>query len=181
MNKVLLIASMLLLPGALGWKPLKLDLRPWLRSSIQTSPGEVVANGMRVRWTFEHDRIWIEMEAPTRGWIAVGFNHTRDLTACYLLMGAVSEGEVKVEPHYTFRPGHYVSFAKLGVPSRVEAIEGGEDEQGTWLRFSLPVRAQARYARDLLPGKDFVLHLAYSQEDDFAHHSRMRTAVRVQW
>ena len=58
----------------------------------QDSMKEVRKNNMRVSWKLEKEYIQFEMEAPTNGWVAIGFNETTSLAGTYLLTyGAYSK------------------------------------------------------------------------------------------
>ena len=54
---------------------------------------KITKNQMTVCWEYKADRIYFEMEAPTNGWIAIGFNSRNQIVGSYLLMGQCSRGE----------------------------------------------------------------------------------------
>lgn len=137
-------------------------------------------NGMTVSWLYQQDRIYFELEAPTEGWIAIGFNSTNVLPGSYLLMGNLIAGKPEVVEHYTLRPGDYRPVSELGGSAQIRDVSGTESEGKTRIRFSVPIESRNQYAKNLVEGSSWTLHMAYSQEDDFQHHSRMRTAVEVQ-
>jgi DOMON domain len=136
-------------------------------------------NGMKVRWEHQASRIYFDMEAPTDGWVAIGFNHSENTTGNYLLMGNIVNGVVNVVEHYTSSPGSYQSFEALKTNPSVADVEGKETVKNTYIRFSLPVKATNSYARNLSPPNEYVLLMAYSREDDFQHHSMMRTSSNI--
>lgn len=136
-------------------------------------------NGMKVRWWFEEERLFIEMTAPTEGWVTIGFNEKSSIQGAYLLMGRVQNGVPEVVEHYAIRPGVYRELTELCCPPQVVIDTGIEQVGGTKLRFSIPTHPANDYAKPLRPGQQYTLVLAYSQSDDFQHHSRMRTAVSV--
>ncbi len=140
----------------------------------------VQRNGMKVIWEYRQSRLFFEMTAPTDGWVAIGFNTSEDIIGNYLLMGQVVDGRAKVVEHYTLSPGHYESFSAMRVAASVKDVEGVENERNTTLKFSVPITPANSYAKRLDEGTSYILLLAYSQEDDFQHHSMMRTALRIQ-
>ncbi len=137
-------------------------------------------NGMTVHWKYTNDRVYFEMKAPTKGWVAIGFNETEHITGNYLLMGNVINNRANVVEHITLGPGSYQSFATLKKETSVKDIKGIEDREGTTLQFSVPITSNNPYTKDLSERKRYVLLLAYSQEDDFQHHSMMRTLISIQ-
>jgi DOMON domain len=136
-------------------------------------------NGMTVTWYHQNERIYFGLSAPTDGWVAIGFNVSDDIKGTYLLMGNVIDDKPTVMEHYTVSAGNYKPLTAFAVPTQVQHIEGVESKKNTVLNFSLPVKAISKYQKDLLPGKKYVLHIAYSREDDFQHHSMMRTTVNI--
>ncbi len=135
---------------------------------------------MEVKWAFVDEQILFEMSAPTNGWIAIGFNESNELAGTYLLMGAVRKGRPVVEEHYTLAPGDYPSFKELGEPAGILSKDGNEIEGVTMIRFSLSQKSFYQYSKKLTPGSKYNMLMAYSQEDDFEHHSIMRTSILIQ-
>ncbi len=140
---------------------------------------EVLKSGMTVRWHYKNDRVFFVMEAPTSGWVAIAFNSGPDMTGAYLLMGRVVDGKAELVEHYTSAPGNYNPITLLGADAQVANVDGSEKGEYTKVSFSLPVKALSKYQRDLKEGLAYTMTLAYSREDDFQHHSMMRTWVKV--
>ena len=136
-------------------------------------------NGMKVSWHFKNERIYFEMSAPTDGWITIGFNTNSGIQGASLLMGNVIDGKTNLVEHYTSNPGNYKPITELGAAAQVENIEGTEGNNFTQIKFSLPIEALSQYQKDLKPNMDYFMILAYSREDDFQHHSMMRTHIKV--
>ena len=141
----------------------------------------ITKNDMTVTWKHKEARVHFEMKAPTNGWVAIGFNTSQSITGTYLLMGRVVNGVAEVVEHYTLSPGKYKPLETLGAESAVEDVAGSETQEGTTLKFSLPISALNTYARNLSRGETYVLLMAFSREDDFQHHSMMRTAEKVKF
>jgi hypothetical protein len=139
----------------------------------------IAQGGMTVTWHHQNERIYFEMTAPTEGWVAIGFNFSDDITDTYLLMGNVVTNTPTVAEYYTVSTGNYKPITAFAVPPQVQHVTGLEGKNNTQLNFSVPVKAISKYQKDLLPGMEYVLHIAYSREDDFQHHSMMRTAVKI--
>lgn len=145
----------------------------------QDSMKEVRKNNMTVCWKMEKEYIQVEMEAPTNGWIAIGFNETSSLKGTYLLMGRIRKGKAEVVEHYTEKLGNYKPIADLGVPNQVISISGHEKGNLTKLKFSIPISKSSKYHKQLSTETKWTLLLAYSVDDDFQHHSIMRTSMEI--
>ncbi len=139
----------------------------------------VYKNRMSVQWKFEADRLYFELEAPTAGWVAIGFNTNEEMKGNYLIMANIINNEVNVEEHYTSSPGNYKSFKLLHINSSVLNVSGTSKHDSSFIRFSLPILANSKFARDFVKGQPYWLMLAYSEADDFQHHSMMRTFEKI--
>lgn len=140
---------------------------------------KIEKNGMKVCWQFNDDKVDFEVFAPTKGWVAIGFNEKSDLVGNNLIMGNVENGKITVSDRYIVGFGNHQVVESLGGVNHLSNIEGKENEKGTTIRFSVLKTAMDEYHYDLLREKVFHLLIAYSQEDDFSHHSRMRTSIEI--
>ena len=136
-------------------------------------------NGMKVTWKYKNDRIHFTMSAPTKGWVAIGFNSQSGTKGTYLIMGKVENKKSTVTEYYTLSPGNYKPINVLGDSIEVKDVSGSEKKKFTQLKFSLPISSLSKYKRDLSKGKSYYLLLAFSESDDFEHHSRMRTEMKI--
>lgn len=140
---------------------------------------EISKNNMTVKWEIEQGLIYFEMEATTEGWVAVGFSECSSLTGTYLLMGRVKDGKPEVVEHHTSKPGSYKPIVQYGIASQITNISGTETGNFTRLKFSIPIKATSKYHKELLTGSKWTLLMAYSLDDEFQHHSIMRTSVDI--
>ncbi len=149
--------------------------------AAQTNPNmkKIAQNGMTVDWEIDQERLLLTIQAPTSGWVAVGFNTRDGLTGTNLIMTAVEGAETNISDRYIVAPGDHRSVADLGGKSAVTLIAGVENATGTTVRFALSLKAADRFHLDLAEGKTLHLLMAFSREDDFAHHSMMRTSVQI--
>lgn len=145
----------------------------------QDNMNEVGKNNMTVRWKIEKEHIHFEVEAPTNGWVAIGFNETTSLAGTYLLMGRIRKGKAELVEHYTEKPGSYKPIADYGILSQATGISGDEKGNTTRLHYAIPIKKASKYHKQLSPDSKWTLLLAYSLDDDFQHHSIMRTSVEI--
>jgi len=136
-------------------------------------------NGMTISWYHHKDRVYFEMEAPCPGWVAIGFNESAALPGTYLVMGNVVNGTATVTEHHTFKPGDYRALPAIGAGNRVEDVSGSQTDNKTIIHFSLPVDGEDKYRKNLSKDLEYSLLIAFSREDDFQHHSIMRTSTTI--
>ncbi|PCE66630.1 DOMON domain-containing protein [Sediminicola luteus] len=146
---------------------------------LYAQPKSVQVKNMTVHWSHETERVNFVIQAPTQGWVAIGFNEKPGLSGTYLLMGRINGHKVEIVEHFTLRPGDYRPLTTFGAPISVSETAGHENEKLSTVRFSLPHQPKSPYQKNLKPGKSYHLLLAYSQEDDFKHHSIMRTSIQI--
>ncbi|MEZ4887976.1 MAG: DOMON domain-containing protein [Chitinophagales bacterium] len=139
---------------------------------------QIEKNGMKICWQINGDKVDFEVFAPTKGWVAIGFNETSQLVGNNLIMGKVENG-ITVSDRYIVGFGDHQTVESMGGTNHLSNIEGKEDNSGTTIRFSINADSLDKYHYDLLKDKPFTLLIAYSQEDDFSHHSRMRTSIDI--
>lgn len=160
--------------------PIFMTILSMLANVSQKPMKEVSKNGMTVQWEIVADSLQVIVFAPTQGWVAIGFNERDELTGTHLIMGSVKNGEVLIEDRYIRKPGDHVSVRALGGVDALAHRKGEETKNGTTLEFRFPLKVEDSYHCLLAPGKSYYLLLAYSESDDFDHHSRMRTSVKIQ-
>ena len=147
--------------------------------SSQEEENNVVMNRMAVRWEVQDDKISFELSAPEHGWLAIGFNTGEHLSGTHLIMACVKDNKVEAKDYYIQSPGKYKAITELGGKGIVYNTEGYEGFSGTQVKFTLPLDHRAEYYLPLQEGKEYKLLMAYSMEDDFDHHSIMRTSTTI--
>ena len=120
------------------------------------------ARDMQFSWSIQGDVLQGTMRAKTRGWLAVGFNKNSGLKGARLIMASLHKNKARVEEHVVDPPRHWF---KEG--STVRLISAEEKGYHTQVKFSLPLE----HFRE---GEEIELILAFSDYDDFDHHSAMR-------
>ncbi|WP_456459487.1 DOMON domain-containing protein [Reichenbachiella sp.] len=145
---------------------------------VQKKSKRIEQNGMAVTWFFTNQRVHFEVSAPTTGWVTVGFNETNSLNGAYLLMSRVYDSCPEVVEHTVLSHGVYRPIEE--VLTSVADVEGIENMIASRIQFSLPTSNYAKHAKMLEEGQQIYMTLAYSESDDFQHHSIMRTTVQVQ-
>ena len=138
----------------------------------------VERDGTTFAWSHRVGRLFGELSAPTKGWLAVGFNDESILKGTRFLIGVVDDKAVRAEMHIADPPRHQ-PVESLGGLSDIRDLRGQWESGRSRIVFSLPHRSTDRFAIDLMPGRSTHLMLAWSHEPDFAHHSAWRRHIDV--
>ncbi|MDZ7794579.1 MAG: DOMON domain-containing protein [Spirochaetia bacterium] len=155
-------------------------------SSEQNSTSEqpqnstsVSAEGINLNWDIEGDKATFTLEAPTTGWVAVGFNPTRMMQDANLIIGYVENGEAAVRDDFGNYYTSHDSDLNMGGSDDVADFHGTESEGTTSLTFTIPLDSGDEYDQPLTPGEELDLILAYGDTDDFdtIHNKATKTTV----
>lgn len=152
---------------------------PSINAQKKNTMNQVEKNGMQVQWKWEEDFLCVQVFAPKDGWVAIGLNSKSGLTGTNLIMGSVKNNNVKIEDRYVLKPGNHQAIESLGGGDILIEKRGTEDERGTTIFFEIPTQPNDEFHQNIKKGKEYFMLLAYSSDDDFGHHSMMRTEVKI--
>jgi hypothetical protein len=145
-----------------------------LVSRAAAETGKTVADdGVRFAWSHRGGRLHAILEAPTRGWIAAGFNAAATLEGTRFVIAAVALARIVAEEHIALVPDHKRVELLGGAPA-LRDVEGAFATGVSRLRFSLPEAVPGPHPLDLGPGRRTHLMLAWSMAPEFDHHSAWR-------
>lgn len=139
----------------------------------------VQLGGMSWSCAQERDYLVMKLYAPTTGWLGVGFNHHNNIVHSDLLLFNVRDGQVNKQDMYVRGIGDPQLDSHLGGSTDVEIIAFEETAEHTFICFRRPYQVDDRFDFSLVRDQEFWLILAYSIDDDFRHHSRMRQHQKV--
>ena len=134
---------------------------------------------MKISWEHHKDRVTFTASAPDDGWVALGFNSKNDIVGSNLIMVGVKGTTATAQDFYVVSAGNPKPVGTLGSTSQVENAVGQDKNGITTISFSIPIKALDQYHQDLSKGRQLWLICAYSMEDEFDHHSRMRRHVQI--
>jgi hypothetical protein len=145
----------------------------------KTDFNSTTVNGMTFQWRFSKDHLQCKATAPTDGWVAIGFNTKNELSGTNLIMGAVEQDYITIDDRFIVKPGDHKSIIELGGSEAVAQRRGKEENGKTSISFSIPLSVNDKFHHNLIEGKEYYVLMAFSQEDDFQHHSIMRTTIKI--
>lgn len=140
---------------------------------------KVERNGMVFEWIIEGKNLRCKILAPTTGWVAIGFNTHSGLAGTNLIMGAVEQEFYRIDDRYIVAPGNHKSMIQMGVEDQIILKNGKEWQGKTAIEFIIPLQSKDKYHLQLNEGSEYHLLMAFSAEDDFDHHSMMRTSTKI--
>ncbi len=144
--------------------------------SLQAQKGVTLGN-MNMTYQIVGDEIQIQLKAPTTGWLGIGFNSTNSIVKSDLYLPRVRNGSLEGIDMYVAGAGNPKNDTLLGGSNNLKLINGIEDNNSTELTFRLPLPSNDKYDYTHSLSREFWLILAYSQSDDYNHHSTMRKHV----
>lgn len=143
------------------------------RGAAETHTIDLSTDGTSFRARHTSGRLMSNFTAPTRGWVAVGFNNQERLEGTRFVIGAMRQDRFHVEEHIAVGPGH-PRVQDLGLEGAVQDVTGAVSNDQTMIAFSLPHVFADTDNPTLLSGTSSYLMLAWSHETDFGHHSAWR-------
>lgn len=154
---------------------------PLLLSLQSYAQQEVNIGGMNFRYEIIHDSIYGFLSAPTRGWIMIGFNSKNSVEGADFKFFRMVNGTVEVSDRKNIGNRTYPSDVTLGGKNNVRVLKGAETVNRTSIYFVFPFQTKDVNDFQHRLNESFWLILAYSQDDDFLHHSRMRKHLPFSW
>lgn len=151
----------------------------WMTTSRAQDGSESYAlDGTNLNWSHAARQLHVRFDAPTKGWIAVGFNENRRLRGTHFVIAAVDGGAVRIEEHLALVPDHK-TVRELGIPPALANASMSLKDSRSHLAFSLPHVLPHRPELPLAPGSRVHVMLAWSHSPDFDHHSAWRRHVDI--
>ena len=152
---------------------------PYQPAASISNGKKVEKNGMAFEWQIEGAILKCKVSAPGTGWVAIGFNPENELSGTNLIMGSVAGKDCTISDRFIVQPGLHQAISELGGREQLLDPKGVEVDGNTILEFSMPLNSSDVYHHTLKAGQGYHLLLAYSRDDDFQHHSIMRTSVFI--
>ena len=142
----------------------------------------VQAAGMKFSWKIQNGYLEGELQAPAKGWVALGINPTPNLVGSNLLMFFGDNQKHQASDRFIVGLGDHRSQEELGGESLITMSEFRQNTQGTRVRFRIPCQPEKgdKNHHEIKAGKEIYVHLAYSISDDIMHHSIARKMVKIQ-
>ncbi|MDY7029387.1 MAG: DOMON domain-containing protein [Spirochaetota bacterium] len=175
---IFILTAVLLMLSASVWANGEQEVVPERDSDGYLS---VSADDMQVRWMVEGEDLSFEVDAPTTGWIAVGFDPTRVMKDANIVIGYVDGSSVVVKDQFGNGTFSHKSDTELGGTDDIIEASGSEQGGRTVIKFIIPIDSEDEYDTILTPGELHTVLIAYGPNgaDNFTTKHAMRTKVSV--
>ncbi len=154
-------------------------LKTNLISMSKTEPKRLEVNGMTIEWQHQGKEILFKIDAPTEGWVALGFNETDEIVQSNLIFCRVKNGKAEIFDHYVVGFGNHQHTEALGGQTAARLLVADEKNGRTTASFTMPSAALDKFHYNLAAGNELWFICAFSTDDDLQHHSRMREHKKV--
>jgi hypothetical protein len=139
-------------------------------------------DGYEFTWQQDPDsdqHLLFTVEAPTTGWVAVGFAPTAFMADANLILGYIDQTVGFIRDDFGTGQFTHAADLSLGGTSDVELMGGSESGGVTTVSFRIPYDSGDQYDRVLVEGETYTFIFAYGTDgaDDFTSaHAWAETA-----
>lgn len=137
--------------------------------------------GMTLQWKVNETNVEIKLSAPTRGWVAVGFDPSSMMKDANFIIGYVQGQDAFISDHFGNGSFSHASDSELGGSDDLVDKHGTESAGSTQISFIMPLNSGDSYDRVLEPGQTYKVILAYGPDgaDDFTTKHAAKIAVNI--
>lgn len=134
---------------------------------------------MDFQYNIEDNKMICMLTAPTSGWMALGFNTKDDIFGADLKMMRIIDGKAQMEDQIVKQNNVHVSDVSEGGLENCILINGTEMQGKFLMAFKIPLNTGDKFDCPLKVGEEIWVILAYSDSDDFSHHSLKREHKKI--
>ena len=137
--------------------------------------------GITFRWKVDGSLLRINVVAPTRGWVGVGFAPSVRMQDANIILGYVIGEKAYMSDEFGSWPTlHRPDVYANGTNNVIDAV-GREYQGSTEISFAIPLDSGDPRDRPLIPGRSYTVLLAYGPDtaDEFTTHHATRTRICV--
>lgn len=135
---------------------------------------------MTFDWSVNGDQLAVKLSAPTKGWVAIGFNPSKKMKDANIIIGYVKKGKVKILDEFGTAATQHKSDKKIGGTNSVTVIGGSEEGNTTTIEFSIPLDSGDAKDTAIDPNADIVAIFAYGPDrDSFRVKHKFRDTITV--
>ncbi len=132
---------------------------------------------MELFWEFseEEHELYIILESPGSGWLAVGFDPSNMMAGADIIIGGFENGTFTIEEHYGTA---ITSHEKIEETYIINSI-GERNDDLSRIELVIPLGGNSRY--DLRKGENHTVLLSYhNRSDNFFQRHTQRTKIEVE-
>jgi len=112
--------------------------------------------GFTLKWRVQSSNLEVEFEAPSTGWIAVGFAGSYMMHDSNIIIGYVSGSSINIRDDFGIDSDTHVSDSNLqGGEQNVSNKSGSETTASTTISFTIPLDSGDLYDNALSEGQSY--------------------------
>ena len=171
---ILLVVSLIPAPGCEegGSRPVGLGTAGF---------NSTTAMGVTFRWKVDGALLRVNVVAPTRGWVGVGFAPSARMQDANIIIGYVVGDRVYVSDEFGSGPTTHQPDVFAGGTNNIVEAAGREYDGNTEIGFAIPLDSGDLRDRRLIPGRNYTVMLGYGPDtsDEFTTRHATRTTICV--
>ncbi|MBT3755928.1 MAG: DOMON domain-containing protein [Candidatus Cloacimonetes bacterium] len=141
----------------------------------------VTVEGIELQWRTDDEYLYVNVSAPTTGWVAVGFDPTNQMADANIIIGYVDDGgDLFIRDDFGTSPTSHASDESLGGVNNITQEYGMEENDMTKLHFRIPLNSGDMYDKVLVPGNSYNIILAYGSADNFTGFHTLATGTNIE-
>lgn len=139
--------------------------------------GSITIDRITFTWQPEGKNLNATVKAPTKGWVAVGFDPAVAMMEANLIIGYVEDGRAFIRDDYGSALTNHKADVSGGGQDNVTNKRGKEEGGVTEIGFTIPLDSGDERDRKLVVGRTYKVLFAYGPDgaDDFKTRHRVRT------
>ncbi len=145
--------------------------------------GNITVEGISFAWAVAAPVVHFDVEAPTTGWVAAGFNPSSLMKGADLKIGYVDGAGVHIRDDYATDFTAHRADVDIGGVDNILSPAGNEAGGKTKISFDVPLNSGDAKDKVFVVNQTYTLMLAYGPPgaDDFAtHHGfRVKTTIKL--
>jgi hypothetical protein len=162
---LLVVLSMSLVPGS---------------ASAASYDHEITSQKMTFAWKVDGSNLNVKISAPTKGWVGIGFNPSKEMKDAKFVLGYVKEGKAVLSDEFGTGDTKHDAVENLEGKSDVTLIGGMEEGDVTTVEFTLPLISADTKGGKIDPAGETTVLLAYGPDNDsFKIRHKFRTKLNV--
>jgi len=143
---------------------------------------ETLIDNFALWWANDADTLYMAMQGPTTGWVAVGLDPENRMQGANMIIGAVVDGAPVIYDAIGLAPvgpNHPEDTAQGGTVD-VLAFGGIEQDGQTLIEFQIPLDSGDAYDKPLTPGQTYRVIVATGESDDISSAHTFRGSTEIQ-
>ena len=139
----------------------------------------VTVEGIELQWRTDDEYLYVNVSAPTTGWVAVGFDPTYQMADANIIIGYVDGDDVMIRDDFGTSSTSHASDESQGGTDNIMDSYGMDDGAMTMLHFKIPLDSGDMYDKVLVPGNNYNIILAYGSSDNFTGFHTVATGTDI--